>query len=85
MRPPNSRINFRDLLRDRHAISSCSLFRPGLEITASAPRARVCNLSSHPLSHDGLAAFRHRYVIREAVLPEVRILLQLRATRTNQF
>jgi len=44
-RPPNSLTSF-CAVRDLQTISNCNRLRPGLEIIASPPRARACNVSS---------------------------------------
>jgi len=60
--PPNSSTSFRESFRDAHAISSCNLLHPGLEMIASLPYERVCRIFSRALSQCGATAFRHRYM-----------------------
>ncbi len=60
--PPNSSTSFRESFREAHAISSCNLLHPGLEMIASLPCERVCRIFSRALSQCGATAFRHRYM-----------------------
>jgi hypothetical protein len=69
VRPPNSSMSFREILRDVHVISSCSRLCPGFATITSLPRDRACKMFSCALSQSGSASLRHRYIQRDAGNP----------------